>query len=118
PLEDGRELYRLTERMHTADRSSEGLAKGTQAIVEMMSYASGIRDEKRARPANDIASTLLAAEVDGEKLTDLEFDMFFLLLINAGGDTTRNLVAGGMLELLRHPEQLRLLREDPAKLPV
>src|SRR5690606_15224838 len=54
PLEDGRELYRLTERMHTADRSSEGLAKGTQAIVEMMSYASGIRDEKRARPANDI----------------------------------------------------------------
>jgi cytochrome P450 len=117
PLDDGRELYRLTERMHTADRTPEGLASGTQAIFEMLSYANGIRAEKRERPANDIASTLLAAEVDGEKLTDLEFDMFFLLLINAGGDTTRNLVAGGMLELLRRPDVLRTLRDEPRLLP-
>lgn len=117
PLDDGRELYRLTERMHTADRSPEGLADGAQAIFEMMSYANGIRAEKRERPANDIASTLLAAEVDGEKLTDLEFDMFFLLLINAGGDTTRNLVAGGMLELLRRPDALAALRAEPRLLP-
>ena len=117
PLDDGRELYRLTERMHTADRSPEGLADGAQAIFEMMSYANGIRAEKRERPANDIASTLLAAEVAGEKLTDLEFDMFFLLLINAGGDTTRNLVAGGMLELLRRPDALAALRAEPRLLP-
>jgi cytochrome P450 len=117
PLDDGRELYRLTERMHTADRSPEGLASGAQAIFEMMSYANGIRATKREHPANDIASTLLAAEVDGEKLTDLEFDMFFLLLINAGGDTTRNLVAGGMLELLRRPDALRTLRDEPRLLP-
>ena len=117
PLDDGRELYRLTERMHTADRSPEGIASGTQAIFEMLSYANGIRAAKRERPANDIASTLLAAEVDGEKLTDLEFDMFFLLLINAGGDTTRNLVAGGMLELLRRPDVLRSLRDEPRLLP-
>lgn len=117
PLEDGRELYRLTERMHTADRTPEGQADGAQAIFQMLSYASGIRTAKRERPANDIASTLLAAEVDGEKLSDLEFDMFFLLLINAGGDTTRNLVAGGMLELLRRPDVLRTLRDEPRLLP-
>ena len=117
PLDDGRELYRLTERMHTADHSPEGQADGAKAIFEMLSYANGIRAEKRERPANDIASTLLAAEVDGEKLTDLEFDMFFLLLINAGGDTTRNLVAGGMLELLRRPDALATLRDEPRLLP-
>ena len=117
PLEDGRQLYRLTERMHTAEPTPEGLADAQAAIAEMMSYADGIRAEKRARPANDIASTLLAAEVDGEKLTDLEFDMFFLLLINAGGDTTRNLVAGGMLELIRHPDERRKLTENPSLLP-
>jgi len=117
PLEDGRELYRLTERMHTAAPTPEGMADGQKAIFEMLSYANGIRDEKRARPAEDIASTLLAAEVDGEKLTDLEFDMFFLLLINAGGDTTRNLVAGGMLALLDHPDERRALARDPALLP-
>jgi cytochrome P450 len=117
PLDDGRELYRLTERMHTADRTPQGQADGAQAIFQMLSYANGIRAEKRERPANDIASTLLAAEVDGEQLTDLEFDMFFLLLINAGGDTTRNLVAGGMLELLRRPDVLRTLRAEPRLLP-
>jgi cytochrome P450 len=117
PLEDGRELYRLTERMHTAVPTPEGLADGAKAIFEMMSYSNGIRTEKRARPANDIASTLLAAEVDGEKLTDLEFDMFFLLLINAGGDTTRNLVAGGVHELIFHPEQRARLQADLTLLP-
>ena len=117
PLEDGRELYRLTERMHTAAPTPEGLADGAKAIFEMMSYSNGIRTEKRARPANDIASTLLAAEVDGEKLTDLEFDMFFMLLINAGGDTTRNLVAGGMHELTFHPEQRARLQADLTLLP-
>jgi len=55
--------------------------------------------------------------VDGERLSELEFNLFFMLLINAGGDTTRNLVAGGMLTLLRHPDQLALLRADPALLP-
>jgi len=118
PLDDGRELYRLTERMHTADRTPEGQADGAQAIFQMMSYANGIRAEKRARPASDIASTLLEAEVDGEKLTDLEFDMFFLLLINAGGDTTRNLVSGGMLELLHRPDALATLRAEPRLLPI
>jgi cytochrome P450 len=117
PLEDGRQLYRLTERMHTAAPTPEGIADVQAAVGEMMSYANGIRDAKRARPEEDIASTLLAAEVDGEKLTDLEFDMFFMLLINAGGDTTRNLVAGGMLELIRHPEERRKLAADPALLP-
>jgi len=117
PLEDGRELYRLTERMHTAAPTPDGMADGARAIFEMMSYSNGIRSEKRTRPADDIATTLLAAEVDGEKLTDLEFDMFFMLLINAGGDTTRNLVAGGMLELIHHPEERRKLAADPSLLP-
>jgi cytochrome P450 len=83
----------------------------------MMAYSHDLRVAKRQTPGNDIASTLLAAEVDGARLTDLEFDLFFLLLINAGGDTTRNLVAGGMLELLRHPEQLARLRADLGLLP-
>src|SRR5262249_16278702 len=68
PLDDGRELYHLTERMHTAAPTPEGQADGAAAIVEMMAYAQGIRAAKRARPGSDIASTLLAAEVDGERL--------------------------------------------------
>jgi cytochrome P450 len=116
PLDDGRLLYRLTERIHTALPSPEGRADLEAAVAEMMSYSHDLRTAKRLHPADDIASALLAAEIDGERLTDFEFDMFFMLLINAGGDTTRNLVAGGMLELIAHPDQWARLRADPALL--
>jgi len=113
PIADGRRLYELTERMHSA-----GDPEGTQrAAAEMLSYAAALRARKRAEPADDIASVLLAAEIDGARLSDIEFDLFFLLLINAGGDTTRNLVAGGMLTLLEHPEALAALRREPHLLP-
>lgn len=113
PPDDGRRLYELTERMHQTGAPAEAQA----AVVEMMRYAAGVRAAKRARPADDIASVLLRAEIDGERLSDLEFDLFFLLLINAGGDTTRNLVASGMLALLRHESALETLLCNRSLLP-
>jgi cytochrome P450 len=113
PIEDGRKLYELTEVMHRADNAAEG----AHAIAEMFAYSAGVRAAKRARPGQDLASVLLQAEIDGEHLSDLEFDLFFLLLVNAGGDTTRNLVASGMQALLDHPEQLAALRVDRSLLP-
>ncbi len=113
PLDDGRKLYELTERMHESGKPESTLA----AAQEMFAYSAGIRRTKRERPGNDLASVLLAAEVDGEKLSDLEFDLFFMLLINAGGDTTRNLVASGTQALMDHPDQLAALRADRALLP-
>jgi cytochrome P450 len=113
PPADGRRLYELTERMHQTGARADAQA----AVVEMLGYSAAVRGAKRAAPGDDIASVLLAAELDGERLSDLEFDLFFLLLINAGGDTTRNLVASGMLALLSHPEQLAALRASRALLP-
>jgi cytochrome P450 len=117
PLDDGRRLYHLTERMHTTAQTDADRADAEGAIMEMMSYAHGLREAKRTRPGTDIASVLLAAEVEGERLSETEFDLFFLLLINAGGDTTRNLVAGGMLALIEHPEQRARLLADRSLLP-
>ena len=54
----------------------------------------------------------MQAEVDGERLTDEEFQWFFLLLVNAGGDTTRNLLAAGMQLLFDHPDERRRLLAD------
>jgi cytochrome P450 len=108
PLDDGRKLYELTEVMHSADNAPES----AKAVAEMFAYSAGVRAAKRARPGSDLASILLAAEIDGSRLSDLEFDLFFLLLINAGGDTTRNLVASGMQALMNHPDQLEALRRD------
>ncbi len=117
PLDDGRELYKLTEIIHTAPEALPPGAGG-QAVAKMFEYGAGVIAEKRARPGDDLASRLLACEVDGRKLADPEFLLFFLLLIDAGGDTTRNLLSGGILALMEHPDQYAWLMADlDARLP-
>jgi cytochrome P450 len=111
PLDDGRELYRLTETIHSAP---ETMPPGAivEAVRGMFTYATGLIAEKRARPGDDLATRLLQAEVEGRRLTDPEFLLFFLLLIDAGGDTTRNLLSTGMLALTRNPAQRAWLMAD------
>jgi cytochrome P450 len=105
PRSDGERLYELTELMHTTDTAVATVVERNEAAAEMLGYAAGVAQEKRAHPGNDIASALVAAEVDGEHLSDGEFQWFFLLLVNAGGDTTRNLVTAGIQLLFEHPAQ-------------
>ena len=111
PLEDGVELYGLTEKIHAAPESQEaGAAMG--AVLQMFNYAREVWERKRAEPADDLATLIATATVDENDLDLIDFNLFFLLLIDAGGDTTRNLVAGGMDALFAHPEQLAWLRAD------
>jgi cytochrome P450 len=117
PVDDGRRLYALTERMHAIAESDADRAAAHAAIGEMMAYATGVYEAKTHAPGEDIATALVHAEVDGARLSPLEFNLFFMLLVNAGGDTTRNLVATGMYELLQHPAELARLRADRALLP-
>src|SRR5206468_486564 len=76
-----------------------------------------IVDNIAARGACDLVTVLLDAEVEGEKLSELDFNSFFLLLLVAGNETTRNTISGGMLALFEHPEEWARLRHDPALLP-
>ena len=110
PLDDGRRLYHLTETIHAAPDSVPPGA-GLNAIVEMFNYAHEVAEDKRAHPGDDLASRILGAEVDGERLDDIDFNLFFLLLIDAGGDTTRNLVGGGLVALFDHPHERRRLQD-------
>src|SRR5437899_9899766 len=111
PLDDGRRLYHLTETIHAAPDSVPPGA-GLNAIVEMFNYAHEVAEHKRAHPGEDLASRILGAEVDGERLDDIDFNLFFLLLIDAGGDTTRNLVGGGLVALFDHSDERRRLQDD------
>jgi cytochrome P450 len=114
PLADGRRLYELTEIMNTGVIADPSVK---EAQMQMFLYGNELAARKRQAPGDDIATSLLAAEVDGERLTDFEFNMFFLLLINAGGDTTRNLVAAGILTLMEHPAERARLAADPSLMP-
>lgn len=111
PHEDGVDLYRLTETIHAAPESvPPGAAMG--AILEMFNYARGVWEQKRAEPADDLATLIAQASIGDRELDLVDFNLYFLLLIDAGGDTTRNLVAGGMDALFAHPDQLAWLTED------
>jgi cytochrome P450 len=113
PRADGERLYELTEIMHTTDDAVHSREERMHAVIEMLTYAAGVVEEKRRTPGDDIASALVRAEIDGDRLTDGELQFFFLLLVNAGGDTTRNLVAAGMQQLFDHPDERRRLAADP-----
>ena len=113
PRQDGERLYDLTEIMHTNDDAVAPPHVKAAAIGEMLGYAQSVADRKRSEPGDDLATLLVNAEVDGDRLTDGEFQWFFLLLVNAGGDTTRNLLAAGLQLLFDHPEQRERLISDP-----
>jgi cholest-4-en-3-one 26-monooxygenase len=98
-----------------ADRTAED---GFGVQLQMFEYAQQLGREKRSNPQDDVWTLLSTMEVetdDGRRtqLTDFELDMFFLLLTLAGSETTRNAIAGGLIELLRHPDQLDRLRREP-----
>ncbi len=83
------------------------------AEVQFREYVAEQLEERRSSPREDILSLLLHTEVDGVGLTDHEIIANVLFLFVAGHETTVNLIGNGLLALLRHPEQLRMLRDDP-----
>jgi cytochrome P450 len=89
-----------------------------EAATAMFMYADGLCEQRRAEPRDDLLSVLLTAEIDGESLTQLQIDLFFMLLQNAGSETTRNLITTGMIVLLQHPDELDRLRADLSILPL
>jgi cytochrome P450 len=93
-----------------------------EAGSRMYSYGQSLISAKRAEPTDDMLSVVANATVDDDSLSasllsEIELYLFFSLLFSAGAETTRNAVAGGLLALADHPEQLRALRADLALLP-
>lgn len=84
------------------------------AALEVFRYAEEIALRRRADPRDDIITTLLTAEPDGEPLTDLEFKNFFTLMMVAGNETTRHTISHGLLFLANHPDQLAEWMGDPS----
>jgi cytochrome P450 len=111
PRADGVGLNDLNDIMLSAsDVVSE--EERAAAVGGILAYAAQVRVDKLADPGEDLASRLVHAEVDGQRLTEQEFTSLFLLLLSAGADTTRNLIGGATLSLLERPAQWARLRAD------
>jgi cytochrome P450 len=84
---------------------------------EMNKYFLYLLEERRKHPREDLLSSLSKAEIDGERLSDQELVSFCFLLLAAGQETTKNLIANAILSLTDHPDSLARLQNEPALMP-
>ena len=133
PLQDRRYLVQLGNRMlgntdpdqagsdyvaGEADLSAYAhLPFSSPAAPEMFAYANALAAERRRRPQQDLTTKLLEAGPDGDRLTEHEFDLFFLLLVTAGNETTRHAMSNGLWTLLEHPAERDRLLAVPGLIP-
>jgi cholest-4-en-3-one 26-monooxygenase len=112
PQEDRAKIFDWSNTMVGYDDPELAITEeiGTNASIELISYAMNMAAERKACPAHDIVTKLVAAEDEGN-LTDDEFGFFVLTLAVAGNETTRNAITHGMHAFLTHPEQWELFRE-------
>jgi cytochrome P450 len=87
------------------------------AAGQLFEYFQKLIAARRSDPRDDLLSVLAEAEIDGHRLSDDDLLNFAFLLLVAGNETTRNLIALGTLALIEHPDQRRLLVEDPTLIP-
>ncbi len=112
PQEDRHLLFEWSNAMIGMD-DPEYEGDPTMAAISLYAYSNDIAGKRRIDPQDDIITKLVNAEIDGDRLTELEIDMFFLLLSVAGNETTRNATSHGMHALLTNPVQLEKLQADP-----
>jgi cytochrome P450 len=93
------------------------LERAQSGIVDIRAYLTGLIAARRRQPGSDLLSQLVAAETDGDQLSEAELLATCVTLLIAGHETTLSLVGNGLLTLLQHPGQLALLRADPALMP-
>ena len=88
-----------------------------RARGELRGYLAELIEERRKAPQADLASELLAADIDGEPLNEEQLVSYCELLVEAGNETTRNAISGGLLAFAEHPDQWEKLRAHPDLLP-
>ena len=119
PEADWQRMFELSNKMVGFDDPDLQATPedGAIAAAEIYGYCDAIANDRRANPRDDLMTALVQAEVDGDRLDDLELNLFFVTLVVAGNETTRNLITHGALALIEHPEQADRLRADPSLYP-
>jgi cytochrome P450 len=125
PVADREWLFTLTNEALRAGlpENPRPAEQQLEAQIQMFDYAHKLGEEKRFAPQDDVWTILSTVEietVDGSRtaLSEIELDLFFMLLTIAGSETTRNAVSQGLVALLDHSEQLERLRSDPGAIPL
>jgi cholest-4-en-3-one 26-monooxygenase len=115
PQEDRHMVFDWSNRMVGSNDPEflEAPELAQAAAMELFVYADALTVERKANPHEDLVSILAHAEIEGDQLSQLEIDLFFMLLVVAGNETTRNLLSHGMLALIENPDERQRLMEQP-----
>jgi cholest-4-en-3-one 26-monooxygenase len=116
PVEDREKIFNWSNRMIGFDDPEFQLtpADGMAAATAIYAYAHDLAEERAGNPRDDIVTRLLEPDNLGDRLSSDEFDLFVLLLMVAGNETTRNAASGGMQAFFDHPDQWQRLLADPS----
>jgi cytochrome P450 len=118
PESDEPRMLKLTQELFGAEDPDFGGENPEQtmlaALMDFGAYFNRMTADRRAHPAQDLASTLANAKIDGAPLGDLQTIGYYVIVATAGHDTTSSSLAGGLEALIRNPDQLRALQDDPS----
>jgi cholest-4-en-3-one 26-monooxygenase len=119
PHDERQKLFDWSNRLVGFDdpEFQTSYADGKIAATELWMYATELGEKRKDLKGEDLVSVLVNAEIEGERLSEMEFSSFFLLLAVAGNETTRNLISGGLLALIEHPEERARLTKDLSLVP-
>lgn len=118
PEADRDELRRLSDLLvHREEGVDDVPPAGLDAALSLVAYYSDMLDQRRARPGDDLTSALLAAEVDGDRLTDDEIMGFLFLMVVAGNETTTKLLGNAWYWAWRNPAERSKPFADPSRIP-
>jgi cytochrome P450 PksS len=113
PARDRHRFHRWSTALLMAPATTWGMLRVLPSVLAFLRYLRKLIATRRAVPSDDLAGALVRAREAGDALSEDELLAMFVLLLIAGHETTVNLIGNGMLALLRHPDQLERLREDP-----
>lgn len=111
PLSDQKLLRKMVETK--PPRNQEEAAQVMKELGEAKEYIDEHLERRRRNPTDDLMTAMMNAEVDGERLGEIELFSMIMMVVVAGFETTVNLIGNGMLALFDHPEQLSLLKSEP-----
>jgi cytochrome P450 len=118
PEGDRDELRRWADTVvHREEGMTDVPPAGTEAAMHMLGYFNELVADHRAQPRDDLTAALLAAEIDGDRLEDVEILGFLFLMIIAGNETTTKLLGNAVYWLWKNPDQRRLVRADSSLIP-
>ena len=123
PESDYPRMLRLTQELFGAEdddfkRDEEALAGLQQTVLDFFNYFQSITADRQANPTDDLASVIANGMIEGKPIGLMEQIGYYIITATAGHDTTSNAMAGGLLALAQHPDQLKRLQNDMSLLPL